>query len=80
VSGHEHELALDLAALESRERLAGLRERQRRIDRGAQLALGDPAEQLLAVSRVISNPALASINTSNSRKSAGCLYGIHHVK
>ena len=52
-SRHEHELALDLAPLEALERLAGALERQRRVDRGAQLALGDPREQLLAVRAVL---------------------------
>src|SRR5262245_32268644 len=45
----EHELALDLALLDSLERLGRALERQHRVDRGPQLALGDPLEDQVGV-------------------------------
>ena len=51
MSRREHELALDLAALEPVERLRRLGEREHRVDRGRELAVGDPREDLRARAR-----------------------------
>src|SRR2546423_11804024 len=44
---HEHDLALHLALLDARERVGGGGEWHRRVDRGRELAGGDPREQLI---------------------------------